>query len=58
MYAFVDLLFDDEKDKNKFYERYFSREKELIIGEKNYSEIKDREVGVNESARYEWRDHR
>lgn len=58
MYAFVDLLFDDEKDKNKFYERYFSREKNLIIGEKNYSEIKDREVGVNESARYEWRDHR
>ncbi len=58
MYALIDLLFDDDKDKKIFYERYYSRERELKFGEKKYSDIVRAQVGINKNERYEWRDHR
>lgn len=58
MKALVDLLFDDDKDKRIFYERYYSKEKELKFGDKRYSDIVSSEVGINKNEKYEWRDHR
>lgn len=58
MYALMDLLFDNDKDKKIFFDRYYSREKDLKIGKQKYSDIVNSEVAINKNERYEWRDHR
>lgn len=58
MIYLVDLLFDKTIDKAVFYERYFSKPKDLEIGGKKYSDVVESEVKINKHARFEWRGER
>lgn len=58
MVYLVDLLFDKTIDKAIFYERYFSKPGELVIGGKKYEDLASSDVEINKNARYEWRGYR
>lgn len=52
---FLDLIFDNTKDKAIFYERFYSHPAGLVFGTQTYEEIIDNPVEVNTAAKYEWR---
>lgn len=58
MVYLVDLLFDKTIDKAVFYERYFSKPRELEIGGKKYEDVISSDVDIKKNARYEWRGYR
>lgn len=58
MVKLLDLLFDKTTDKAVFYERFFSKPKELYLSAQKYDDIIKAEVKRNDNERYEWRGHR
>lgn len=58
MKALMDLLFDNISDKEVFYRRYYSREENLEINGKKYSDLQNKTVEVNQNERYNWRGFR
>ena len=58
MLHLLDLVFDKTIDKAVFYERYFSRPKELMLSGEKYDDIIKADVKKNDKERYEWRGHR